>query len=247
MIADAGDGAARPGLRAAHVFRFVAVAARAVVPDLLQQALQIPLLLLVPGLMLIVHARGRGIPGHGISWGSLSARCSDAADLPAAAAAVSSRSSATPTGRSETTSARTLPTRRRHCDDFDHQDSRDQPFAFSPRPRRGRRSCWLSSSLRALLSGCRCSSTSTTDAREGNRISLVPIVPEPRCHRRSKRHGAGAQLFGLHARDHAVEGARPDATIDALAKLIECSPKDRKRFKSCWRIEEFRICRSARD
>jgi penicillin-binding protein 2 len=48
-----------------------------------------------------------------------------------------------------------------------------------------------------------------TTRAEDNRISLVPIVPNRGRHRRSPRHGPGAQLLGIHAGNHAVEGRRP--------------------------------------
>jgi hypothetical protein len=44
---------------------------------------------------------------------------------------------------------------------------------------------------------------------EDNRISLVPIAPNRGLITRPQRRRAGAQLLGLHAGDHALQGGRP--------------------------------------
>jgi len=41
---------------------------------------------------------------------------------------------------------------------------------------------------------------------EQNRISVVPVVSEPRHHPRPQRHRARRQLLGLHAGSHTEQG-----------------------------------------
>ncbi|HNJ76439.1 MAG TPA: penicillin-binding protein 2 [Azospira sp.] len=121
--------------------------------------------------------------------------------------------------------------RRRHYDDFHHQDSEVNRFRF----RLGfaavavllafvilfARFVWLQVFQHEYY----------TTRAEGNRISLVPIVPN----RGVIVDRAGTVLarnysaFTLEITPSKVPDL--DATIDALAKLIEVQAKDRKRFK----------------
>ena len=55
---------------------------------------------------------------------------------------------------------------------------------------------------------------------------------QPRRDHRPQRRRARAKLLGVHARDHArARSTNLDATIDALAEIVDVQPRDRKRFR----------------
>jgi penicillin-binding protein 2 len=70
-----------------------------------------------------------------------------------------------------------------------------------------------------------------TTRAEDNRISLVPIVPNRGVIVDRATARPGAQLLGLHAGNHAVEGRGPRRDDRRSGKVIEILPKDRKRFR----------------
>jgi penicillin-binding protein 2 len=104
--------------------------------------------------------------------------------------------------------------------------SRTRALPFSRRSGR----CCRARRLRFVLPPAGRAARLLPTRAEDNRISLVPIVPN-RGHRRPQRRRAGAQLFGLHAGDHAVEGRRPRRHHRRPGEADRIQPKDRKRFR----------------
>jgi penicillin-binding protein 2 len=90
--------------------------------------------------------------------------------------------------------------------------------------------------------------TTTTQTRaEDNRISLVPIVPNRGLIIDRNGVGAGAQLLGLHAGNHALQGARPRShDRGAERRWSISSPRTASASRSCsTRARASNRCRSA--
>jgi hypothetical protein len=145
------------------------------------------------------------------------------------------------TGRSDMPMLRTAPPMTEFCwQQFSPAKSSSHPL---PPPRRlfaGALVLWrLRPAVGALRLAAGRAARLLPDARRGQPHLAGAGRAQPRPHRRPQRRGAGAQLLGLHAGDHAVARARPGATIDELARWSTSRPRDRKRFRKL--IEESKL------
>jgi penicillin-binding protein 2 len=103
------------------------------------------------------------------------------------------------------------------------------PCAFQPCWRRG----W-----------CTCRSYKHEDLNDAGREQ--PHLgradrAQPRVDPRPQRRGAGQQLLGLHAGDHAVQGREPRGDHPRWPRWSTVQPRDRKRFKRLRRSQELRV------
>ena len=119
----------------------------------------------------------------------------------------------------------------------------------SPELRNPERELFLFRRRLSLAGRCSCSSRSAGCSRASSTCrssstshyqTLAEIEPhrdradraQPRRHHRPQRRRARAELFGVHARDHAVAREEPRRRRSTqLAEIVDIQPRDRKRFR----------------